>query len=199
MNSVSNKIADLETFINDNKDTLNTTLFTTVLDMMRSIENQINLRMKLRSGTGRVPTLWNDIFILFLDCSSYNVMVTLKEITDNIGAVLTEMLNSADITSSTTVTNFVTSLQSFITELSNYYAQQISSISGACSTSSAAPTSTAQPSTSTAGSTSTAQTSTSTTGSTSTAQPSTSTAGSSSTAQPSTLTAGSTSTAVLIK
>ena len=57
VNSVSNKIADLETFINDNKDTLNTTLFTTVLDMMRSIENQINLNMKLRSGTGRVPTL----------------------------------------------------------------------------------------------------------------------------------------------
>ena len=57
MNSVSNRIADLETFINDNKDTLNTTLFTTVLDMMRSIENQINLNMKLRSGTGRVPTL----------------------------------------------------------------------------------------------------------------------------------------------
>ena len=61
-------------------------------------------------------------------------MVTLKEITDNIGAVLAEMLNSSDITSSTTVTNFVTSLQSFITELSNYFAQQISSISGACST-----------------------------------------------------------------
>ena len=57
MNSVSNKVADLETFINDNKDTLNTTLFSTVLDMMRSIENQINLRMKLISGTGRVPTL----------------------------------------------------------------------------------------------------------------------------------------------
>ena len=57
MNSVSNKVADLETFINDNKDTLNTTLFSTVLDMMRSIENQINLRVKLRSGTGRVPTL----------------------------------------------------------------------------------------------------------------------------------------------
>ena len=56
MNSVSNKVADLETFINDNKDTLNTTLFSTVLDMMRSIENQINLRVKLRSGTGRVPT-----------------------------------------------------------------------------------------------------------------------------------------------
>ena len=144
--------------------------------------------------------LYEMIYLFFfLDCSSYNVMVTLKEITDNISAVLTEMLNSSDITSSTTVTNFVTSLQSFITELSNYYAQQISSISGACSTSSAAPTSTAQPSTSTAGSTSTAQTSTSTTGSTSTAQPSTSTAGSSSTAQPSTLTAGSTSTAVLIK
>ena len=57
MNSVSTKVADLETFINDNKDTLNTTLFSTVLDMMRSIENQINLRVKLRSGTGRVPTL----------------------------------------------------------------------------------------------------------------------------------------------
>merc|ERR1712045_149940 len=99
---------------------------------MRSIENQINLRVKLRSGT---------------DCSSYNVMVTLKEITNNIGALLTEMLNSSEINSSTTVKNFVTSLQSFITELSNYYAQQITSLSGECSTSSAAPTSTstAQP------------------------------------------------------
>ena len=36
-----------ETFIFENKDTLNTTLFSTAFDLMR-IENQINPRMWLR-------------------------------------------------------------------------------------------------------------------------------------------------------
>ena len=47
-------MADLETFINENQNSINTTLFTSVLDMMKSIESQINLQRIKRSQTGRV-------------------------------------------------------------------------------------------------------------------------------------------------
>ena len=52
VSSVSNKVADLETFINENENSINTTLFTSVLDMMKSIESQINLQRIKRSQTG---------------------------------------------------------------------------------------------------------------------------------------------------
>ena len=52
VSSISNKVADLETFINENQNTINTTLFTNILDMMKSIESQINLQRMKRSQTG---------------------------------------------------------------------------------------------------------------------------------------------------
>ena len=58
-------MADLEKFIDDNKDSINTTLFTSILDMMKSIESQINLQRMKRSQTSMFKLSTTEIIYNF--------------------------------------------------------------------------------------------------------------------------------------